>query len=147
MQDGIVSDSKENKEKEKKEHLSTYPISRLAPSFELVDLAKEIARADDMLTLQTSGKLNLLAKQIRELQEEAIKILEETRKNQELHRAECGFAKKVGQTYHLYRKKDDKLIFSLLSPADWGERPPYTYEGSYRLENDMSWTLISNGDE
>lgn len=142
-----MSDSKENKETEKKEHLSTYPISRLAPSFELVDLAEEIARADDMLTLQTSGKLNLLAKQIRELQEEAIKILEETRKNQELHRAECGFAKKIGQTYHLYKKADGQLIFSLLAPVEWGDRPPYVFEGSYRLENDMSWTLISKADE
>lgn len=142
-----MSDSQENKEAENKEHLSTYPVSRQAPSFDLVDLAEEIARADDMLTLQSSGKLNLLAKQIRELQEEAIKILEETRRNQELHRAECGFAKKVGQTYHLYRKGDGRLIFSLLSPAEWGERLPYRYEGSYRLENDMSWTLTSEKDE
>lgn len=142
-----MSDSKENKETENKEHLSTYPISRLAPSFDLVDLAEEIARADDMLTLQSSGKLNLLAKQIRELQEEAIRILEETKRNQELHRAECGFVKKVGQTYHLYRKGDGQLIFSLLSPAEWGERLPYVHEGSYRLENDMSWTLTGGSDE
>ncbi len=119
----------------------------MAPSFELVDLAKEIATADDMLALQSNGKLKLLAEQIRGLQEEARKILLETQRNQELHRAECSFSKKTGQVYHLYRKKDGRRIFSLLSPVDWGEKCPFTFEGSYRLENDMSWTDVDTEEE
>lgn len=141
-QEGIVGDSEEKRDLEEKEHLSTYPVSRLAPPFELVNLAEEIARADDLLAMQTSGKLKLLAKQIRALQDEAISILEETRRNQELHRAECSFAKKAGQVYHLYRKRDGQLTFSMLSPTEWGERQPFAHEGSYRLESDMSWTLV-----
>ena len=138
-----MADSSDKKVEEEKEHLSSYPVSRLAPPFDLVNLAEEIARADDLLTLQTSGKLKLLAKQIRALQEEAVKILEETRRNQELHRAECGFVKKAGRIYHLYRKKEGQLTFSMVSPSEWGERLPFAYEGSYRLENDMGWTQIS----
>lgn len=135
-----MSGSGNNDNKGGRDHLSTYPVSRLAPSFELVDLAKEISRADDMLSVQTSGKLRLLADRIRSLQEEAHKILQETKRNQEIHRAECGFQKKAGQTYHLYRKSDGTLSLSLLSPADWGESMPYAYEGSYRLESDMTWS-------
>lgn len=127
---------------EKKEFLSSYPISRLAPPYELVDLAKEIARADDLLSVQTNGKLRLLAEQIRGLQEEAQKILMATKKNQELHRAECGFKKKAGQIYHLYTKDDQTLIFSLLSPREWREGLPYNFVGSFRLEHDMSWTQV-----
>ena len=123
-----------------KDHLSPYPVSRMAPAFELVDLAKEISRADDMLSVQTSGKLRLLADQIRNLQEEAHKILHETRRNQELHRAECSFGKKAGQVYHLYRREDGTLLFSMLSPAEWGEKLVHAFEGSFRLEADMSWT-------
>jgi hypothetical protein len=126
-----------------KDFLSPYPVSRLAPSYELVDLANEISRADDMLTVQASGKLRLLAEQIKVLQKEAHKILHETRRNQELHRAECNFKKKVGQIYHLYRKDDETLLFSLLSPEEWGRRLPYAYVGSYRLTSDMSWQDIS----
>ena len=32
------------------------------------------------------------------------------------------------------------LYFSMLSPAEWGGRAPHPFEGSYRLEADMSWT-------
>jgi hypothetical protein len=28
----------------------------------------------------------------------------------------------------------------MLSPADWGGRPPKPFLGSYRLENDMRWS-------
>lgn len=139
-----MTDSKKTEEDGSRQHLSPYPMSRLAPSFELVDLAKEIARADDMLALQTNGKLTLLADQIRGLQEEARKILQEAKENLELHKAECAFSKKVGQVYHLYVKSDNRRIFSLLSPAEWGARCPYTFEGSYRLENDMSWTNVTD---
>lgn len=137
-----MTDSKKTDKGDSKQHLSTFPMSRLAPSFELVDLAKEIARADDMLAMQTNGKLNLLAKQIRGLQEEARKILQEAQKNLDLHKAQCSFSKKVGQVYYLYLKTDGCKIFSLLSPAEWGARCPYTFEGAYRLENDMSWTDV-----
>ena len=138
-----VTDSKKTEKDASRQHLSTFPMSRLAPSFELVDLAKEIARADDMLALQTNGKLNLLAEQIRGLQEEARKIMQEAKNNLELHKAECSFSKKAGQVYHLYVKSDGRKIFSLLSPAEWGARCPYAFEGAYRLENDMSWTDVT----
>ena len=138
------------KEREKRDttengdHSSSYPVSRLAPPFELVDLAKEIAHADDMLSIQTGGKLKLLADQIRGLQEEARTILEKTRRDQQLHRAECNFRKKPGVIYHLYRKEDQTLVFSMLSPAEWGKRQPHRFEGSYRLESDMSWTEMDD---
>jgi hypothetical protein len=123
-------------------HLSPYPVSRLAPSIELVDLAKEIAKADDFLSLQVTGKLEMLGRQIQALQVEARQILEETRRSQDLHRAECGFKKIPGRVYYLYRKENDTLWFSMLSPQDWGEKNPFPFIGSYRLENDMSWTEV-----
>ncbi len=124
------------------DHASPYPVNRLAPPIELVDLAREIARADDLLSLQTTGKLQLLAKQMRALQEEARQLLEETRRNQELHRAQCGFKKIAGQVYHLYKREDDSLQFSLLSPRDWHDTQPFQYVGSYRLASDMRWVEV-----
>ncbi len=133
-----MSDSRERNSVER-QHLAPYPVSRLAPAYELVDLAGEIARADDMLSVQANGKLQLVAEQIRRLQQEAQIILHETKRNQELHRAECNFQKKIGQVYHLYRKNDGKLLFSLIAPEEWGRRLPYAFVGSYRLASDMSW--------
>lgn len=137
-----LSEKTKDNEREVSGHSSPYPVSRLSPTIELVDLAKEIARADDLLSLQATGKLEMLGKQIQALQAEAREILEKTKRSQELHRAECGFKKIPGRVYHLYRKSRETLLFSMLSPKDWGGSPPHEYIGSYHLENDMSWTEV-----
>ena len=128
---------------------SPYPVSRLGAPIDLVETAERIAAADDMLSLQAAGKLKLLAKQIEKLQEKAREILRETKWNQDLHRAQCGFKRVAGNVYYLYRKDDDTLIFSMIGPKEWqkGEAKgiPYEYIGAYRLENDSSWTPVSEG--
>jgi hypothetical protein len=122
------------------EHSAPYPTSRGAPPIELLDLARAVASAETFVTTRASAKLRVIADQIRSLQAEARKVLEEARRDQELHRAACSFRRTPGQTYHLYRRGDGQLQFALLSPGDWGGRPPSAYLGAYRLENDMSWT-------
>lgn len=117
-----------------------YPVSRLAPAIELVDLAKQISQADAMLNTRVSAKLKVIADQIRALQVEAQAVLEEAKQDQELHRAQCNFKRLPGKIYHLYRKSDGSTYFSMLSPDEWRGRSPHTFVGSYRLEVDMSWT-------
>jgi len=135
----------------KKNNLSThqgpdrtapYPVSRMAPSFDIVDLAKEIAQADEQIAQHTNGKLRVIAEQIKQLQKKAKEILEHAQHDQTLHRAKCNFKRKPGDIYHLYKKPDDSLYFSMLSPQEWGCSAPHSYEGSYRLEADMSWTAV-----
>lgn len=121
-----------------------YPMSRLAPRFDLVDLAAEIARADETISMVTHAKLELLRRQILALQEQARAILEEAAEAQRLHHARCNFRKVPGRVYHLYRRDDDHLYFSMLSPEDWAGAPPHRFEGSYRLENDQSYTRVGD---
>jgi hypothetical protein len=119
---------------------SPYPVSRLAPTHDLVDAARQIAEADQLIGTVTHAKLEVIARQIRTLQDEARKILDDARADAELHRAQCSFRKTIGHVYHLYRHADGRLYFSMLSPDDWHGQPPHAFEGSYRLEPDMSWT-------
>lgn len=119
-----------------------YPMSRLAPRFDLIDLAAEIARADETVSLIASAKLDLIRKQILALQEEARRVLDEAARAARLHRARCAFPKVPGHVYHLYRRGDDDRYFSMLSPDDWGGHPPHPFEGSYRLENDQTFTPV-----
>jgi len=121
---------------------SPYPVSRLAPAIELVDLAREISAADKMLNARVSAKLKVIADQIKALQHEARSILAEANRDQELNHARCNFQRKPGNTYHLYKKEDNTTYFSMLSPADWKQKPPHEFKGSYRLENDMSWSPL-----
>lgn len=125
-----------------------YPMSRLSPRFELVDLAEEIARADETMALVASAKLEMVRRQIVALQQQARAILDEAAFAAELHRAQCNFRKVPGRIYHLYRRgaaRPDQLYFSMLSPDEWGGAPPHPFEGSYRLEPDQTFTRVDAG--
>ncbi|MDB4941725.1 MAG: hypothetical protein JWP97_1259 [Labilithrix sp.] len=120
-----------------------YALSRMAPSFSLVDAAHEIQKADAMLATVTGGKLGVIADQIRHLQEQARTMLERAQRDAELHRARCRFEKRAGGVYHLYRRDDDGVLwFSLMAPEEWLRPQPQTFEGTYRLEADMSFTRL-----
>ncbi|MBL9027615.1 MAG: DUF2452 domain-containing protein [Myxococcales bacterium] len=121
---------------------ATYPVSRLGARIELLDVAREIQDADRMLGAVVGGQLDVIAEQIRSLQEKARSILERAREAGELHRAVCQFKKRPGAVYHLYRRTSGERYFSMLSPDEWGGSPPHPFEGSFRLEVDMSWTRI-----
>ncbi len=124
------------------DHSAPYPVSRLAPSFGLVELAREIEQADRMVDTRANAQLEVIAAQVRSLQDQARAILEQARQDQQLHHARCGFRRIPGHIYHLYRRPDGGTQFSMLSPADWGGQPPQPFVGSYRLETDMRWTPL-----
>ncbi|TGL48736.1 DUF2452 domain-containing protein [Leptospira kemamanensis] len=100
-------------------HSLTYGTSRLAPAISLVDRAKEI----------------------RALKEEAELILQQAEKDIELHKAKCQFEKKPGQMIYLYAKESGDY-FSLLSPNEWGNKPPHPFKAAYMMNPDRSFTEI-----
>ncbi|ABZ93912.1 Conserved hypothetical protein [Leptospira biflexa serovar Patoc strain 'Patoc 1 (Ames)'] len=122
-------------------HSLTYGTSRLAPAISLVDRAKEIELAEESVKLHVHGKLEVIAKQIRALKEEAELILQQAEKDIELHKAKCQFEKKPGQFIYLYGKEGGDY-FSLLSPREWGGNPPHPFKGAYTMNPDRSFTEI-----
>ena len=126
---------------------SPYPVSRLAPGYDLVDIAKEISQADAMINTRVNAKLKVIADQIRALQAEARKVLQETQRDQDLHQIPCSFHRRPGSLYHLYQRDNGSRYFAMLSPQEWGGNPPHAFLGSYRLELDMSWTPADRLDE
>jgi len=100
-----------------------------------------------MLNARTSAKLRVIADQIKSLQAEARKVLDEARDEQSLTRAQCSFKRVPGRLYHLYSKSNGSTYFSMLSPQDWGGRPPDEFAGSFRLEADYSWTPAEKLDQ
>ena len=81
--------------------------------------------------------------QVRFLQEQARKVLEDARLNALLHKTNCNFKKIPGKTYYVYKQKKnpDEEFLSMISPEEWGSACP-EYVGGYRLEFDMSWTEL-----
>lgn len=58
---------------------------------------------------------------------QARKVLEETKRDAELHHAACNFKKRPGQMYYLYRRSNGTTYFSILSPKV--TRLHYTFKG------------------
>ena len=72
--------------------------------------------ADQFVRATTGGKLQVIVDQIRFLQEQARRILEDGRRDSQLHHAACNFQKVPGHTYHLYEREDGSAYFSMLGP-------------------------------
>lgn len=122
---------------------SPYPMSRLAPVHDLVDVAKQIAAADAMLGAVASAELSQIAEQIRALQERARVVLEAANESLVLHQARCSFQKRPGHVYHLYERGDGQRWLSMIGPTEWGsDEADRIFRGSYRLELDQSFSRV-----
>jgi hypothetical protein len=63
----------------------------------------------------------VIAEQVRFLQEQARKVLEQANQSAELHHIACNFVKIPGKIYCVYRKPDTgKKYMSMISPEEWG---------------------------
>jgi len=111
---------------------------------DLVELAKAVQKADEFTKANAGNKLTVIADQIRYLQEQARKVLEDARKNASLHHAACNLVKRPGTMYYLYERDSGQAYLSIVSPEEWGASCPHLFLGAYRLEYDQSWTEIKD---
>ncbi|XP_072041014.1 uncharacterized protein C1orf50 homolog [Amphiura filiformis] len=107
---------------------------------DLVELAKVVQKGDQFVRANAGNKLMVIADQIRYLQQQAQKVLEDAKRDADLHHAACNVVKKPGTMYYLYLRPSGQRYFSLLSPLEWGKSCPHEFLGAYHLEHDMSWT-------
>lgn len=152
LSDGTVNLVERNTEPCGVQLVNDKAVARRDPE-DLIELAREIQTADGFIRATACSKLQVIAEQVRFLQSQAQKVLEEAKLNSNLHHAACNFRKVPGRLYHLYQRPSGQHYFSMLSPQDWGGDGlcPHKFLGTYRLEHDMSWTpedqLQSRSDE
>ncbi|KAM6402779.1 uncharacterized protein C1orf50 homolog [Rhynochetos jubatus] len=113
--------------------------ARVGDPEDLVALARQVQQADDFIRANACNKLTVIAEQIRYLQEQARKVLDEANRDADLNHVACNFVKKPGNVYYLYRRESGQRYFSILSPKEWGTSP-HEFLGAYKLQHDMSWT-------
>lgn len=106
----------------------------------MVNLAQEIELGSASVASHASARLQMIVEQMQALRSEAERVLQKAAQDLELHQAACSFKRSVGRVYHVYRRPEQVLYFSMLSPADHAGAPPHPYVASYRLEPDQSWT-------
>lgn len=107
--------------------------------FDLVELASQIQTADKFTRATAGSKLQVIAEQVRFLQQQAKSILEEAALNNQLHHIACNFKKVPGKIYYVYKRDNGKHYMSMISPKEWGKScPPFV--AAYKLEHDMTFT-------
>ncbi|KAM4651652.1 uncharacterized protein C1orf50 homolog [Discoglossus pictus] len=124
--------------------VSTYQTNRMGDPSDLVELAKQVQKADDFIRANACNRLTVIAEQIRLLQEQAKQVLEEAKRDNDLHHAACNVVKKPGNIYYLYKRESGQRYFSILSPKEWGASCPHEFLAAYKLQHDMSWTPFEN---
>ncbi|KAK0131905.1 hypothetical protein N1851_033304 [Merluccius polli] len=97
---------------------------------------------DDFIKANACNKLTVIADQIKYLQEQARKVLEDAKKDADLHHAACNIVKKPGNFYYLYQRPSGQKYFSIISPQEWGASCPHQFIAGYKLQHDMSWTPL-----
>ncbi|XP_055040478.2 uncharacterized protein C1orf50 homolog [Misgurnus anguillicaudatus] len=120
--------------------VNPYQTNRVGDPMDLVALAQQVQKGDEFIRANACNRLTVIADQIRYLQEQARKVLEDARKDAELHHAACNVVKKPGNMYYLYMRESGQRYFSILSPKEWGPGCPHKFLGGYKLQHDMSWT-------
>ncbi|XP_077385708.1 uncharacterized protein C1orf50 homolog [Festucalex cinctus] len=122
------------------ELVNSYQTTRVGDPMDLVALATQLQKGDEFVKANACNKLSVIADQIRYLQEQARKVLEEAKRDADLHLAACNMVKKPGNMYYLYKRPSGQKYFSIISPKEWGPNCPHLFVGAFKLQHDMSWT-------
>ncbi|WP_395802700.1 DUF2452 domain-containing protein [Daejeonella sp.] len=75
-----------------------------------------------------------------ELKEEYERLVQEVQLNELVYSSKYNFTPIMGQVYHLYRKADESLFLSMISPDSWKQE----YLGSFKLDTSHKWAKIDN---
>ncbi|XP_075995970.1 uncharacterized protein C1orf50 homolog [Genypterus blacodes] len=106
-----------------------------------------VFQADDYIKANAYNKLTVIADNMRYLQEQAKKVLEEAKRDANLHHAACNIGKKPGNMYFLYQRLSGQKYFSIISPQEWGHSCPHQSVDAYKLQHNMSWSPLEEVDK
>jgi len=110
----------------------TYGSNLSAPSIQMDDVA-------GWKQGQAQKANKVFVKKYNELKEEFKELVEEVNWNDLVYSSNYNFLPVIGETYYLYRKSDDSLFLSLISPSEWNME----FVGSTRLESNNKWIKLS----
>lgn len=92
---------------------------------------------------QTNMQLNQIKEQIELLARQAQEIRKRKELSMIIYDAKLNFKPQIGQTYHLYEKKDNSHILSLVAPQEWGGNGPFKqFVSSVQLLADHTWREV-----
>jgi len=123
-------------------HLLPYAHERGAATVRPVDKGKIKGLAMTSMYEQTDMQLDQIRAQIELLARQANEIQQRMTVSERIYEAEMSIDPIVSRTYYLYERKNGKNVLSLVSPAEWGARPPYQYIATVKLLGAHTWEVV-----
>lgn len=115
-----------------------------SPVIRPIDKGKMKSRSLETAREQAEQQMTLLRKQADLLMQQARKIEERLKLAEEVYGSDMGFEPVVGQTYHLYIRKNGQRALSMIGPSEWGGRSPFeAFAASVRLLGDKTWEAVA----
>lgn len=90
---------------------------------------------------QTEMQMGQIREQVQLLIDQSEAIRRRVEISEKIYLADMSIKPLIGKTYHLYKKKDDKNVLSMIAPSEWGGRCPYEFEASVTLLSDHTWEV------
>ena len=113
----------------------------IRPTKEGVIKHKALSAMED----QTNMQLNQIRQQIELLAKQAQEIRKRKELSLMIYEAKLSFKPQIGQVYHLYEKRDNTHILSLVAPQEWGGAGPFKqYLSSVQLLADHTWIEVGS---
>lgn len=113
----------------------------IKPTKEGVIKHKALSAMED----QTNMQLNQIRQQIELLAKQAQEIRKRKELSLMIYEAKLSFKPQIGQVYHLYEKRDNSHILSLVAPQEWGGAGPFKqFLSSVQLLADHTWIEVGS---
>lgn len=111
------------------------------------DRGKIRGRAMAAMYEQTDMHLGQIREQIELLARQAQNIQHRVQISEEIYEAEMGFEPIIAKVYYLYRRSNGKAVVSMVSPPEWGKKPPFKFIATVQLLSDHTWEVIEMVDD
>lgn len=113
------------------------------PKIELADKGQLVAHAHQAMQYQANQQITMLRRQAELLMLQAKEIEDRLKISYEIYKTKFNFEPVVGQDYHLYVKKGNKVL-SLIGPDEWGKNMPFdSHIAHVRLLGDKTWEILT----
>jgi len=123
-------------------HLLPYAHTVGGSVIKPIDKGRVKGLAVEAMYDQTEMQLDQIREQINLLAVQAQKIKDRVQISEDIYLAEMNFKPLIGHTYHLYKKKAEINVLSMIGPNEWGRNKPFEFVASVRLLADHTWDIL-----
>jgi hypothetical protein len=107
-----------------------------------IDKGKVKGKAMAAMYEQTQSQLDQLKEQMQLIANQAKKLHDRIEISEKIYAAEMGFEPLIGQTYHLYERKNGQWVLSMVAPESWGRTFPFEkFIATVKMLSDHTWEV------